>query len=194
MKGKMKKLKQFKEKIENNIIFKILKAIMYIIVVLLLIVIIVQKVTKNKLSVGGFGVYMIVSESMKGEYEIGDILVSKHADADDIKVGDNVTYLGKKGTLKGLIVTHKVIEKEERDGKVYFTTKGIANQIADPEISYDQVYGKVIYKTFILSFLGKLMSKQISYYILFFAVGIVISIEIVSSMFNSDDEKEGNGE
>ena len=191
----MKKFKEFKEKVENNIVYKILRCLMYILVVLLLIVIIVQKVTKNNLSVGGVRVFMIVSESMKGEYDIGDILISKEVKEEDIKVGDNVTYLGKEKNLKGLIVTHKVIEVgNEENGEKYYVTKGIANQISDPKIHYNQIYGKVIYKTFILSILGKLMSKQISYYILFIVVGVIISIEIVSSMFDSDNEKEENGE
>ena len=178
----MKKFLQFKEKIESSIIYKVLRVLLYVLVVLLLIVIIVQKVSKNNVSLGGFRVFMIVSGSMKGEYDIGDILVSKEVDIDDINIGDNVTYLGKEKSLKGLIVTHKVIEKEVKDGKVIFTTKGIANNEKDPSIEYSQIYGKVIYKTFILSLLGKLM-----------IVGIIVSIELVSSMFNSDNEKEENG-
>jgi len=188
----MNNFKKIKQKIENNIIFKIVKVLMYIAVVLLLIVILVQRVTKNNFSVGGVRIFMIVSESMKGEYEIGDILISKSVPADKINVGDNVTYLGEVGNFDGLIITHKVINKQERDGSIIFTTKGIANSAADPEIEYDQIYGKVIYRTHILSFLGKLMSKQWSYYVLFAVVGIVVSIEIVSSMFESDEEEEEN--
>ena len=189
----MKKIKSIKEKIESNIAFKILKWIINIIVILLLLIIIVQKVTKNNFAVGGIRIFMVVSGSMVDEYNIGDILISKATDEEDINVGDNVTYLGKTGGVKGLIVTHKVINKEKRDGNTYFVTKGIANEISDPEISYDQIYGKVIYKTIVLSFLGKLMSRTISYYILFMIVAVIISFEIVSSMFDSDREEDEDG-
>ena len=189
----MKKIKNIKEKKENNEVFKILKWIINIIVILLLLIIIVQKVTKNNFAVGGIRIFMVVSGSMVDEYNIGDILISKATDEEDINVGDNVTYLGKTGGVKGLIVTHKVINKEKRDGNTYFVTKGIANEISDPEITYDQIYGKVIYKTIVLSFLGKLMSRTISYYILFMIVGVIISFEIVSSMFDSDREEDEDG-
>ena len=185
----MKVLKNIREKIENNIVYKILITFIYVVVFLLLFIIVVQKVTHNNLSVGGVRVFMIVSESMKGEYEIGDILISKSVPPEEINIGDNVTYLGEKGPLKGIIVTHKVVEKMETGGTVYYTTKGIANDIEDPRIGYDQIYGKVIYKTIILSAIAKLMNNQLTYYILFTLVALIISIEIVSAIFIKDDKE-----
>ena len=89
----------------------------------------------------------------------------------------------------------EVVKKETKDnGEVYFTTKGIANQIEDPEISYSQIYGKVVYKFVFLSALAKLMNNQISYYILFVIVAMIISIEVMSAMFHHDDDEEGDGD
>ena len=87
-----------------------------------------------------------------------------------------------------MVVTHKVVEKGKKDGTTYFVTKGNANDIADPEISYEQIYGKIIYKSRILSAFGKLMNNRISYYILFMSIGVVVSIEIISSMFKKDED------
>lgn len=190
----MKKFIEFKNKIEEHIITKIIKTILFIVAILLLGIIAVQRFSNNNLSVGGFRVFMIVSESMKGEYDIGNILISKNVSEDEIDVGDNITYLANNKDVKNMVITHKVVKKEVRDGTTYFVTKGIANAIEDPEITYDQVYGKVVYKTILLSFLGKLMSKPGSYYLIFLIVGFVVSIEIVSSMFKSREEREeGNG-
>ena len=186
----MEKLKKLKTKIENNIIYRIFRVIMYVIVVLLLIVILVQNLTKNNLSIGGFRVFVIVSESMKGEYDIGDILISKHADVDEINIGDNVTYKGEVNEFKDIIITHKVVEKKQKGNDYFFVTKGIANQIEDPEIRYDQIYGKVIYKTILLSAIAKLMNNQLTYYVLFTLIALIISIEIVSSLFDKENEKE----
>lgn len=186
----MNKIKNIKKKIEDNIICRIIKYIVYIVVVLLLIVILVQKVTNNNLSVGGFRIFMVVSKSMMNDYRVGDILVSKSVTEDEINIGDNVTYLGKKKELKGLIITHQVIKKEKRDGTTYFVTKGIANSVPDPEISYDQVYGKIVYKMVFLSMLGRLLNNQVSYYLIFLIVGLIVSIEIVSSIFDSKEEEE----
>ena len=189
----MKKLMSFKTKIEENIIFKIARAVLYAFVGLLLFVIIVQKVTHNNLSIGGIRIFMIISQSMEGEYEIGDILVSKKVPVEEINIGDNVTYLGEKMQLNGLIITHKVVEKRQVGEDTFFVTRGLANNISDPEIRYDQIYGKVVYKTVLLSFIAKLMNNQLSYYILFTLVALIISIEIVSSLFRADDKEEVEG-
>ena len=186
----MKKIVELKKKLEENIIFKIVKFLMYFIVILLLIVIVVQKITKNNLALGGFRVFTVISESMLDEYKVGDILISKSVTVDEINVGDNVTYLGQKKNLNGLVITHKVIKKEERYGITYFITKGNANEVSDPEITYDQIYGKVVYKMVFLSLLSRLLNSQLSYYLIFITVGIIVSIEIVSSMFDSSGEKE----
>ena len=186
----MEKLRTLREKIENSIIYKIIRSILYAFVALLLIVIIVQRVSNNNLSIGGFRVFMIVSESMKGEYEIGDILVSKYVSEDKIHVGDNVTYLGEEQEMKGLIITHKVVRKYKQDGKTIFVTKGLINEVEDPEITYEQIYGKVIYKTFVLSFIARMMNNKLTYYILFVAIAIIMSIEITSAIFEARREEK----
>lgn len=186
----MEKLRTLRQKIENNIIYKIIRSFLYAFVALLLIVIIVQRVSNNNLSIGGFRVFMIVSESMKGEYEIGDILVSKKVDANKIKVGDNVTYLGEEKELEGLIITHKVIKKYEKDGQDMFVTKGLTNEVEDPSIRYDQIYGKVIYKTVVLSFIARMMNNKLTYYILFVIIALIMSIEITSAIFEARREEK----
>ncbi len=186
----MEKIRLIRKIIEESIAYKILRSILYAFVALLLIVIIVQRASNNNLSIGGFRVFMIVSESMKDEYDIGDILISRSVEDKDINIGDNVTYLGKEKELKGLIITHKVIRKYEQNGETVFVTKGLANQVEDPEIKYSQIYGKVIYKTCILSFIAKLMNNKLTYYILFTMIALIMSIEITSAIFESRREKE----
>ena len=190
----MKKLKEYKTKIENNVIFKIPRGILYVFVALLLMVIIVQKVTNNNLSIGGIRVFMIISESMKDEYNIVDILISIQVNPDEINVGDNITYLGQTGDFKGLVITHKVVEKRVAGNEYHFVTKGLANEISDPEISYDQIYGKVVYKTIILSFIAKMMNNQLSYYILYTLVALIISLEIVTWIFEAKSEAKEEDE
>lgn len=184
----MDKIKEFKKKLENNIFLKIAKIAVYILIGMLLFVIIVQRFTNNSMSVGGIRIFTVVSGSMIPEYNIGDILVSKRANADEINVGDNITYIGEKGSLNGLIITHKVIKKEQREGTTYYVTKGTANVVQDPEISHDQVYGKVVYRAVILSIFGKLMNNKFVYYLTFMLVAVIVSIEIISSMFAKDDD------
>ena len=168
---------------------KIVKGIVTAFLVVVLLVVIFQKVTKNKLALGNIYVFQVISESMKPEYKIGDIIVVKKSDASKLEIGDDVTYLGKKSNLKNLIITHRIIEKREDNGKYYFVTKGTANEVEDPEISEDDIYGKVIYHTIIFSFVGRLMTNVVIYYLLFIAVAVSFSYEVISSVFFKKDEE-----
>jgi signal peptidase len=190
----MKKLKELKEKIANNkplrIILGILKFVIYAFLVTLLLTIVVQKISQNKKTIGGFMLFTVASESMKGEYEVGDIIISKSVPESELKVGDNITYLGKEGAVNGLVITHKLVEIEESENGKIFTTKGLTNIIPDPSITYDQIYGKVIYKTTILSYVSGLIRNRIVYYVSFIVIGLLVSIELVSAIFEGKREDD----
>ena len=107
------------------------------------------------------------------------------------KIGDAVTYLGKSGDFKGKVVTHEVIQIEkDTDGKYLFHTKGIANLVEDPVVSQEQIYGVVVYKPIILSWLYGLISNKFAFYCLIIVplIGIVV-YEIVATLVEKEDEK-----
>lgn len=190
------KLKEIKNSLDNNktlkFIFGFFKFCLYAFVVLLLVIIIVQKISKNNIAVGGYRIFTVASLSMKGEYDIGDILVVKSVEPKDLVLNDNITYLGNQEDMYGLVITHKLIKVEERDGVTYYTTKGIANSIEDPEITFGQIYGKVIMKLSILSKVSVIMSNRFVYYGLFVFIVLLVSIEVVSSMFDKrKDDVDG---
>ncbi len=173
-----------------QVLLKIIKAITITFLLLVLFVVLIQKIGNNKYSVFGYRIFMIVSESMTPEYEIGDILVSKQVDSETIEIGDNITYRGAQGDFQNLVITHQVISKWKEDNLYHFQTKGLTNDQADPEIDENQIYGKVVYKTVFLSFLGQLMRNNVAYYVLFVLVGISLSYEIVCHIKELKDEEE----
>lgn len=172
-------------KIRNNKALKIIGNILYyllvIFIVLILLVVILQRVTKNNASIGGIRIFNIVTESMVPEYKVGDILISKSTSLDKIKVGDDIVYLGNKDTFTGKVVTHRVIDIEKNeDGTYLFHTKGIANTAEDPVVSGSQIYGVIIYKTVILSFISKIINNLYGFYFLIFTpLTILIVVKII---------------
>lgn len=170
-------------------VFKIIKGVLTALLIMILVVVVIQKFSNNKISVAGFHIFSVASGSMKPEYQIGDIIVTKKVPVEELKVGDNVTYLGKKLDMAGLIVTHKIMNIRQADGKYYFITKGTANEIADPEINYSQIYGKVTYHTVVLSFIGRVMTNIIAYYAMFTVVGVLASYQIVKIIFEKDEDE-----
>lgn len=174
-----------------RIIGKIIYVLLYIIILITLLVVAIQRFSNNNVTIAGFRIFNVATGSMVPEYQVGDILVSKEINPEDIQVGDNIVYMGEKQDFKGKIVTHQVISKREENGKIYFTTKGIANEEADPEITEDQVYGKVVYKTIIFSFISKIINNIYAFYFLIFIpVAIIICKLIVDNVISYKEGKK----
>ena len=176
-------------------LFKVLKSIINIAITLMVIafvlVVCLQRFSNNEISIFSYRMFTVVSGSMVPEYEIGDVLISKETDPALIKVGDDVSYLGKSGTFKDKVVTHRVIKIEkDADGKYVFHTKGIANIVADPVVHEDQLYGVVKRKDILLSFVYKCVSTKTG---MFLFVGIpilyIIGSEMLSFMLEKEEER-----
>lgn len=188
-------LKKIKENKALQIIGKILYILVFIIVILMLIVVILQRTTNNTVSLVGFRIFTVATGSMVPEYEVGDILISKETDPSEIKVDDDIVYKGEKGNFKDKVVTHRVIsiEKQE-DGNYKIITKGIANSEQDPEITQEQVLGKVVYKVKSLSFISKLISNiYIFYFFIFIPIALIIFKQIkniIASGEETEDEED----
>ena len=120
-----KKIKKIKQKVENNkplmITYKIFKWIFGIFLCLILFVILVQKFSNNNLSIGGVRIFSVATGSMKPEYQIGDIIVTKKVSAEELKVGDivNVEITPKNfgrvaAQLAKQVVTQRIKEAERK--------------------------------------------------------------------------------
>lgn len=170
-------------------LLKFIKVIVWIFVLLVIFVILVQRIFNNRVSIGSYRMFTVVTGSMEPVYNVGDVVISKEVDPSTIKKGDDVVYLGEKNDFKDKIVTHRVIKIENKDGEYYFTTKGVANDYSDPVISSDQIYGKVVYKPVVLSFLSSILNTRLGFYLLIFVpVAFLIFLEILDYIKRKEGE------
>lgn len=167
------------KKITQNPVLKLINNIVYVILFLIvasvLFVVILQRASNNDIALGGIRIFNIVSESMVPKYNIGDVLVVKSIEPQNIKVGDDIAYIGQESTFNQKIVTHQVIKIDYENGEYIFHTKGIANILEDPLVHQNQVFGKVVYKIWILSLISKILSNV---YVVFFGIFVPIVILI----------------
>jgi len=174
------------KKIMDNKILRILmtviKAIITIFLIMLICIILIQRVSNNNFAIGGIRVFTIITGSMLPEYEVGDMIISIETSPDKIEIGDNVVYKGLVDDFNGKIVTHQVIDKQKSGDGYKFITKGLNNTVEDPEISDDQIIGKVIYKTVILSFISKLINNTTTFFcVIFIPFVFLVFFEIIES-------------
>lgn len=170
-------------------LLKFIKVIVWIFVLLVIFVILVQRIFNNQVSIGSYRMFTVVTGSMEPVYNVGDVVISKEVEPSTINKGDDVVYLGEKNDFKDKIVTHRVIKIENKDGEYYFTTKGVANDYSDPVISSSQLYGKVVYKPVVLSFLSSILNTRLGFYLLIFVpVAFLIFLEILDYIKRKEGE------
>ena len=190
----MKELfKKMKENKALKLIGNILYILLFVIIVLMLVVVILQRVSDTSISLGGYRLFTVATGSMEPKYEVGDILISKEINQNDIKVGDDIVYRGKEGSFNGKVVTHQVVSIRDEEGNKKIITKGIANTEEDPEIDGTQVYGKVIYKVQTLSFISQIIKNiYVFYFIIFVPIAIIIFKQIRVYLKKDDDDEDTN--
>ena len=81
-------------------------------------------------SIGGVMPLIVLTDSMYPDIKSGDIIICKQVDAESIEVGDDISFFDPAGNGSS-IVTHRVIEIIEKDGQLFFRTKGINNNTED---------------------------------------------------------------
>lgn len=101
--------------------------------------------TKN-LETPLYGAYVIVSGSMEPLIKIKDAVLIKRVDSDnELKQGDVVTYRATDPTYYGILITHRIVDIKEENGKKIYVTKGDHNETVDRSpIDFNQITGKVV--------------------------------------------------
>lgn len=170
-----------------KILWDIIVKLVTLLIVLISLIIIVQKVTNNKESFFGYRIFRVQTGSMITKYQIGDVILVKKQDVDKIKVGDDVTYLGESSSVKGILITHRVIDIQEVDGKKEFHTQGIANNLEDPVVYGNQINGVVQFKMPILTLLCKLLNNK---YIFYFGAVLPLTLYIFFRVLKANYDKK----
>ena len=164
MKDEAKEKEQKTLKKVWKISWSVIVKLVTVIVFLISMIIITQKVTNNKISFLGYRIFIVQTGSMIPKYQIGDVILVKEVDSDKIKVNDDVTYKGLEGSVKGIIVTHRVKKVEDIDGKKVFHTQGIANNLEDPLVYSEQINGVVQTKMYILTLICRMLNNKYVFY------------------------------
>ena len=180
-------------------IFKILKYIVNIIVVLVVLsfalMVCLQRFSNNKISFLDYRMFTVVTGSMEPKYKIGDVLIAKEKDPSKIKIGDAISYVARTGVIKNNIVTHEVVDiTRDENGKYLFHAKGLVNIIEDPIVYEEQLYGVVVHKAKLLSFVKKIISTDIGMVLCIIIPILYIIISEMIAVLIEKEEKRRNKE
>ena len=110
--------------------------------------------------------------SMEPEIKVGDIVFMKPVKQEELHTGDIISF-----TSGSMMVTHRIVDIKEEDGKTYYITKGDNNNSEDIEpIEYENIIGKCNGK---IPKIGHLILFVQQHFIVVIGVFIFISILII---------------
>ena len=84
-------------------------------------------------SVGGMFPLIVLTDSMYPKIESGDLIICNTAKAEDVKVGDVISFFDPAGNGTST-VTHRVVEILKSDGSISFRTRGDNNNTDDKDL------------------------------------------------------------
>ena len=174
-----------------KIVVKGLRIFCYILFVCFILSVCLQRFSKNEISIFNYRMFTVASGSMEPKYMFGDVLFSKDVEASIVNVGDAITYLGKTGDVANKVITHEVVKIEkDNNGKYIFHTKGLTNLVEDPIVYEEQLYGVVIHKAFLLSFVYKIISTPVGFYaFIIIPIMYIIGSEIIATAIERKEEE-----
>lgn len=169
-----------------KIVWKLIEKFLMLLIIFISIIILTQRLTNNEKSFLGLRIFRVQTGSMVPKYLIGDVILVKEKDINKINIGEDVTYWGTTGTMKGKLVTHQVINIEEIDGQKVFHTQGIANNTEDPIVYGNQINGVVQCKLYVMTLITIALSNK---YIFYFCGILPLTLFIFFAFIRSNNRK-----
>jgi signal peptidase len=140
-------------------------------------------------SLFGYRWYTILTASMEPEYSVGDIIIVKLTDAEDIESGDVITF--NPSNDSDAYLTHRVTEKltdYNGTGVTCFRTKGDANNVEDSFlIDSSRVVGTVSFNIPKIGYAVRFV--QLKWYIVLpLTVMILVLFQLLKIYFRDNGE------
>lgn len=152
---KERKLKKNKfQKILNVVLF-----LVFIVLTLISLFVLYQKfiLKKQNIEIFGYKFYVVLTGSMQPSISQNDVIVIKKQEIENIKKDDVITF-SKSGSAT--TVTHRVVDVINKEGQVFYKTKGDNNNTEDDELVLAKnVEGKCVFK---ISKIGVILTRGLT--------------------------------
>ena len=129
---------------------------------------------------GNYALKIVQSGSMEPAIHTGSIVVIKPENT--YHVGDIITF--GEDTKTKVPTTHRIVSDRVESGLFIFTTKGDANENADPkEVRQSDVKGKVLFSIPYVGYLLDFARKPLGFVLLIVVPAIVVVVDEVGSIW-----------
>ena len=134
----------------------------------------------------GYQVFTIISGSMEPKYNVGDLIYVKKVDPQNIKVGDDITFILNEDLV---VATHRVVRIDVENQ--HFYTKGLANEIEDSEpVHFNNVIGVPKFSIAKLGYVSNFIQNPPGTYITIGLGILLILIVFLPDIISKKEEEE----
>ncbi len=157
---------------------KVIKRILDVMIIILLynvILVFISCINKiDDISLFGYKAFIITTDSMIPSINVGDVTIAKKVQEDKLQVDDVITF--QQGDK---VITHRITNIEEKNGRNIYTTKGDNNNLEDNEkIEYTQIEGKNILTIPKLGYMINLLENQIVFLVMILILLMFLFLKI----------------
>lgn len=154
----------------GHIIGKVLAVLIlfFSIFVMIFTIISVNTVGKEK-GIFGYNPYIVLSDSMKGVFDVGDIVISKETDTASLAEGDIISFKSIDPNNYDTVVTHKIKSITTYEGEKAFITYGVNTGVEDAyPVPTDRVIGEYKFRLPKMGYFFQFLKTPMGYFVLIF--------------------------
>lgn len=140
--------------------------VVFTVFIMLFTVISFNTVGKDYATIFGYKPNIVLTDSMQGEFSVGDIVVSKTVDPTTLKEGDIITFRSIDPDSYQEIITHKISKVTSYNGQeLAFVTYGTTTGVEDPYPALSsQVLGQYKFRLPKLGHFFNFLKKPVGYF------------------------------
>lgn len=139
-------------------IISILVTALLILSTVLCSVLAIKTATGREPTILGLRSFYLVSGSMEPTIPTGAAVIVQTNYNGTYKVGDVITFRSAESAIYGMPNTHRIVDVIADGNSFRYVTKGDANNMVDQDtVSQDQIYGKVVWNTGSVKWVGTLL-------------------------------------
>lgn len=134
----------------------------------------------------GLAPYTVLSSSMEPALPVGSLIYVKDVAADDIKVGDAITFVMNEDLL---VATHRVVEVDSTQER--FITKGDANESIDgAPVHFRNLLGRVSFSIPYLGYVANFINSSSGRWIAIAVIALLLLLLLLPDLFTAEKTVE----
>lgn len=165
-------------------IWNVISTVLVVLVVLLAVALVGVRLV-------GIKTYAVISGSMEPTYPTGSLLYVKSVNAQELRVGDAITFMLDEDT----VATHRIIEiiPDDEDSSILrFCTQGDANDTPDgTPVHYKNIIGKPVFAVPYLGYFAHFVQNPPGLYL---AIGFAAVLVVIVFLTDMLEGKKGKDE